>query len=611
MTAVRETITPGPKPEGARHTRLRLFFFATYAIAYPLWSMVALAEAGVIGVPLPTMALLFIGGLAPTVAALWAAYSESGSQGIRDLLAMLVRWRVAPKWYAVASGAPAAVVLSAFGLGLISGSPISPSPPSSAWLSVPLMFAVFVLLGGIEEIGWRAFALPRLQPRFGALRASVLLGLIWGFWHAPQWFIPQTGQGNFPFPAFVVWVVALSVMFTWIFNGTRGSVLLVILTHAATNAFQGPWLAGLALLPEAERGIDPHVLVMVSQVVLSLAIVVLTRGRLGLPPARVAGGAMSKVAWIAMGAVGVVALLGGMGAFAQAVATERDRQSFPPPGRMVDVGGYRLHMLVMGEEHRGPTVILDAGMVSFSTNWYWVQKQLAESARVVAYDRAGLGWSDRGPLPRDARQSATELHQALQTAGIAGPYVLAGHSYGGLVARAFVDLYPAEVSGLVLVDASHPEQWARIPASMDGHVTALSNRVVSNLASVGLLRVIDPMTPQVANGLPAHEYAQMRARLALPGSAGVGADALSGWNTRTRPQVAGARPLGALPLAVLSVTEQPLYGDVLSSLQTELTTLSSRSIHRTVEGATHEDLISNPSHAAVVADAIREVLRLQ
>jgi pimeloyl-ACP methyl ester carboxylesterase len=101
----------------------------------------------------------------------------------------------------------------------------------------------------------------------------------------------------------------------------------------------------------------------------------------------------------------------------------------------------------------------EAGIGSFSSNWAWVQTELAASTRVVAYDRAGLGWSDPAPAPQDAQESARDLHLALQKAGIPGPYVVAGHSYGGLVARAFAGLYPQEVAGMVMVDASHPDQW--------------------------------------------------------------------------------------------------------------------------------------------------------
>jgi len=304
------------------------------------------------------------------------------------------------------------------------------------------------------------------------------------------------------------------------------------------------------------------------------------------------------------------ATLATVGVICQAVATEIDRRRFPPPGRLIDVGGYHLHLQVMGDRQPGPTVLLEAGMASFSTNWYWVQTTLATTSRVVAYDRAGLGWSDSASRPRDARHSAEELHRALVKAELAGPYIVVGHSYGGLVMRAFADLYPDEVAGMVLVDASHPDQWARIPASLNGHLTALSNRVVAVLAWFGVLRAIDMLTPQVASGLPAHEYAVMKAMLALPRSSSTGADGLDAWDDLTRPSINNARPLGRLPLAVLSVTEQPLYGEVLTQLQSELPALSSNSVHRVVQGATHEDLISEPRHAAVVADAIRQVIEL-
>jgi hypothetical protein len=144
---------------------------------------------------------------------------------------------------------------------------------------------------------------------------------------------------------------------------------------------------------------------------------------------------LPRLSAVLVGSVSCLALPSALGALIQAVAAYRDRQAFPPTGRLVDVGGYQLHLQVMGEQHTGPTVILDAGLISFSTNWYWVQTQLAESVRVVAYDRAGLGWSEAGPPPRDAHQNAAELHAALHKAGIRGAYILAGHSYGGLVAR--------------------------------------------------------------------------------------------------------------------------------------------------------------------------------
>ena len=214
----------------------------------------------------------------------------------------------------------------------------------------------------------------------------------------------------------------------------------------------------------------------------------------------------------------------------QTLAARRDAERYPAPGRMVDVGGYRLHLQVVGDGSGGPTVVLEAGLDSFSTNWYWVQTALASSMRVVAYDRAGLGWSDDGSTPRDAQHSAADLRTALQRAGIGGPYILAGHSYGGLVVRAFADQYPDEVVGLVLVDASHPDQWLHIPMSMRGAVPGLANRVTAMLAAGGLLRVWDPLTPQIAMGLPEHQYAEMRAIIALPRTSWTGAQTLAAWD---------------------------------------------------------------------------------
>jgi pimeloyl-ACP methyl ester carboxylesterase len=293
----------------------------------------------------------------------------------------------------------------------------------------------------------------------------------------------------------------------------------------------------------------------------------------------------------------------------QAVAAARDRRTYPPPGQLVDAGGPRLHLHVAGTTGapRGrPTVVLDAGIGSCSPHWAWVQEELAPYTRVVAYDRAGLGWSDPGPRPRDARRSAAELRTALERAGIGGPYVVAGHSYGGLVVRAFADLCPDDVVGMVLVDASHPDQWAHIPAARGGRLVAWGSRLTGVLARLGLWRLLDP-APGLADGLPARQAAELRALLARPGPWAASADALAAWEQTTRPQINGARGLGALPLAVLSVTEQARYAGVLTRLQADLPSLSSNSVHRTVHGATHEGLVSRREHALVVADAIRRV----
>lgn len=123
-----------------------------------------------------------------------------------------------------------------------------------------------------------------------------------------------------------------------------------------------------------------------------------------------------------------------------------------PPGRLVDVGGYRLHLDCTGEG--GPAVVLISGAGDFSFDWSLVQPRASRFARVCSYDRAGLAWSDLGPTPRTMRQDAHELHTLLANAGVRPPYVLVGHSVGGLVARVYAQRYPREVAGVVLVDST-------------------------------------------------------------------------------------------------------------------------------------------------------------
>jgi pimeloyl-ACP methyl ester carboxylesterase len=139
---------------------------------------------------------------------------------------------------------------------------------------------------------------------------------------------------------------------------------------------------------------------------------------------------------------------------AQSPSTEQTMLS--PPGRMVDVGGFRLHLLCTGTGRPDrPTVVLAAGAGDFAVDWGLVQPAIAESTRVCSYDRAGFGWSDAGPEPRTLRQEAAELEWLLTRGGEHPPYLLVGHSIGGLVVRLFQEEHPVEVTGMVLVDPTH------------------------------------------------------------------------------------------------------------------------------------------------------------
>ncbi len=126
-----------------------------------------------------------------------------------------------------------------------------------------------------------------------------------------------------------------------------------------------------------------------------------------------------------------------------------------PLGKMVDLGGYRIHLYCTGRGKQ--TVVLSPGGGDFSFAWYLVQQRLQSSAHVCSYDRAGSAWSDPGPQPLTLRQEAYELELALKLSGEKGPYILVGHSIGGLVVRTFAEGYPDETSGMVLVDAPSPD----------------------------------------------------------------------------------------------------------------------------------------------------------
>lgn len=164
--------------------------------------------------------------------------------------------------------------------------------------------------------------------------------------------------------------------------------------------------------------------------------------------------------WILIGAICLLALLA-VGWIYEFCASQMDeKRKGPPPGKWVDIGGYRLHIQDMG---LGPvTVILEAGMALPSLDWALVQPEIARFTRVVSYDRAGLGWSDASPYPRTAEQIVSELHDLLAKAKIPAPYLLVGHSMGGISMRLFAHRYPDEVLGIILVDASHEEMEQRL-----------------------------------------------------------------------------------------------------------------------------------------------------
>src|ERR1700686_1083054 len=166
-----------------------------------------------------------------------------------------------------------------------------------------------------------------------------------------------------------------------------------------------------------------------------------------------------------IGLAALILTLAFVGAIYQVIATRLAEREYPPPGRLVDVGGYRLHIHCSGPEGAsgGPTVIMDAGIGECSLGWGLVQPEIAKFARVCTYDRAGLGWSDPAPTPRTSRQIVSDLHALLTNAGIGPPYVMVGHSFGGLNARLYASQFPEDVAGMVLVNSAHEDYPIRLP----------------------------------------------------------------------------------------------------------------------------------------------------
>ncbi|HLE37310.1 MAG TPA: alpha/beta fold hydrolase, partial [Candidatus Acidoferrales bacterium] len=197
---------------------------------------------------------------------------------------------------------------------------------------------------------------------------------------------------------------------------------------------------------------------------------------------------MMTALWIFTVVVGPVLILTLAGVVYQAVGAARDARRYPPRGRLVRVDGRQVHIHASGEG--SPTVVLESGMGASTLSWSLVRPLVAEFARVVSYDRAGAGWSDLARTARTADAIAEELHTLLAEAGIAGPYVLVGHSFGAYVLQAFVGRYPDEVQGMVLVDPIHPDEW-RNPTPQQQRVIRIGARyarVAAWLARVGFVR---------------------------------------------------------------------------------------------------------------------------
>jgi pimeloyl-ACP methyl ester carboxylesterase len=308
-------------------------------------------------------------------------------------------------------------------------------------------------------------------------------------------------------------------------------------------------------------------------------------------------------------AVGVAFIVG---ARAKAALTA----AYPPIGQMVDVGGYKLHLYCQGTG--SPTVVMDAGTGTTGLYWSLIQPEIAKSVRTCVYDRAGYGWSEKSPQPRSLKVMVNELHNLLSNANISGPYVLVGHSIGGIIVRQYAQSYPREVVGLVLVDSAQEKQFQRFPEE----IVAATNQGLAESRRLELL---------VATGLPALNPSQVPLESKLPTAAAEAyralvlaspnhlATARSEIEALERGDTEPVTTLGDLPLVVLShghfdpetmganisseIADQ--YEKVWQELQIELTALSSKGKRIVAEQSGHNIHLEQPE---LVISAIQEIV---
>ena len=345
----------------------------------------------------------------------------------------------------------------------------------------------------------------------------------------------------------------------------------------------------------------------------------------------VATGKKSKGAgclrWLGRVTLGVIVLLLGLaviGAIYQGVASANDEKTYKPVDQMVDVNGIQMRMDCQGSG--SPTVVLEAGAGSSSRVWVRTQGEVAKFTRVCSYDRAGYGWSDPVQEEMFPDQVAEMLHTLLEKAGEAPPYLMVGHSFGGIYIRAFAAQYPDEVVGMVLVDSSHENQNQQVPPELVDDFEKLQN---AQKTAIKLLQIAEPfgvvraIKMLDANGDMFPEQEKKSALAEIYHSGYIGANVRES-NVSTaysgQPQKLGDIPLIVLSQKMDAQKFRELYppeiqsqlsmerwqqeADVYNKNQNELAALSTRGKRIVVEDSGHFIQLDQPQ---VVIDAIREV----
>ena len=298
----------------------------------------------------------------------------------------------------------------------------------------------------------------------------------------------------------------------------------------------------------------------------------------------------------------------------------QNQPKFTPPGQMVDVGGFRLHALVCGQGT--PTVLLEPALGGMALQYARIQSEVSAFTRVLAYDRAGQGWSESSPNPRTPVNLAGELNALLGRLDLRPPYILVGHSFGGLLARIYAGYHPEEAAGVVLVDSTHVDEYDFYP-SLDKFIsqTARGVRLLKLVSRLGLGKQLTKLSlGSAAKSFSKEDLNSFLAQASQPKHHETMLAEFSQHRFYFGAQSEVPRTLGNTPLIVVtagnSVSGQGKIGGMTGEqvnalhqrLQKNLVELSSQGEQVIIPGATHFSILTQPEYAAQVVDAVRRMV---
>ncbi|MBI2411239.1 MAG: alpha/beta hydrolase [Candidatus Kerfeldbacteria bacterium] len=327
-----------------------------------------------------------------------------------------------------------------------------------------------------------------------------------------------------------------------------------------------------------------------------------------------------------LGIIVLIVVLLVLGYIIQVQTSKNFATNFPAPGQLVNVDGHKMHIYCTGVvQPDAPTIILDAGNGRSSLDWSLVQPELSKTTRVCSFDRSGYGWSEPATTPRTGKNIVDEEKQMLEVAGITGPYILVGHSGGGMYARIFAKYYPQDVAGLVLVDSAAVSADTFKPLEDLENAQWQQYYVMKTLATFNILPILgkiggDKVIPDFVQKLPEEYHEPYLASIARPAYFNVmkaEGDELSTKDDEVWQELNSITNLGNIPIVVLSAqatfaeTAGPTAKEVdeyLAKTQKDLLKLSTNSKQVIAEKSNHDIHLDQPELVIqVVQDVMSQV----